>query len=343
MTQGSRCATWAGHDPADVDGLRDVERWREEKKFGAWALPRACLAVPPSAVSRRLARPFIRPTGDLLWASWDSARDHLAGPSFSFPSWPYELLWHEPSRYVITGDTSVGKTRAIVEWLTLTRFLARGVPRRDDAPDPLTEWARCAYSEARSARDAALRGDHEAVDSFSRLWLGVRDAKSWRDGVIDALLHGEWDSGPLTADHTFTEALKLIARRWVARWKPLWERMQNRQYVELLSRPLVPGRTDLGTLADTLTVPSTEDLVLGREIEDPRLRWILRQLAADSARDHAVARVFAENPRLNWKDAASAAGLPEAYGERVRRKLKRLARRYAGLCEASAATAGAAA
>ncbi|MFI7383439.1 hypothetical protein [Streptomyces sp. NPDC049813] len=204
-------------------------------------------------------------------------------------------------------------------------------------PTPAADWARCAYTAARSARDAALRGDHAEVDVFSRVWLGVKDAEAWRDGVVDALLSEGWDRGPLQPDHTFAKWLKLRAQRLLALWKPLWERMQGRQYVRLLSEPLVPGREDLGTLADALrsTSPSAEDIVLGREPEDPRLGWVLDRLAKDPM-DVRVAHAFAENPGLTWSQAARLAGArdpqdAERRGERVRRKLKRLAAQYVAL------------
>ncbi|MFD5899676.1 hypothetical protein [Streptomyces sp. NPDC060366] len=57
---------------------------------------------------------------------------------------------------------------------------------------------------------------------------------------------------------------------------------------------------------------------------DRRLAPVLRALASEEA---LLALTWAYG-KTSWERAAASAGLPEACGERVRRKLKRLGARY---------------
>ncbi|GAB2607131.1 hypothetical protein GCM10027168_44960 [Streptomyces capparidis] len=75
---------------------------------------------------------------------------------------------------------------------------------------------------------------------------------------------------------------------------------------------------------------SAEDGFAGR-----RVAQVLRGL---SPSERALALTWAEQG-LPWAEAAMVTGLPAAYGERVRRKLKRLGARCAHRATAAAATA----
>jgi hypothetical protein len=80
--------------------------------------------------------------------------------------------------------------------------------------------------------------------------------------------------------------------------------------------------------------PLRGDLVQERaRFTDDRLAAVLRALAADEVR---VALLWAVDG-TGWDQAAAGAGLPDCYGERVRRNLKRLGARHRE--RAAAATA----
>ncbi|MGA5900236.1 hypothetical protein [Streptomyces venetus] len=79
------------------------------------------------------------------------------------------------------------------------------------------------------------------------------------------------------------------------------------------------------TVQDLLAEHRTpESEVLG-ELADSRLLAVLRGLEADEA---TLARAWAASIDT-WHEAALGTGLPAGYGERVRRKLKRLGKRHA--------------
>ncbi|MFJ9953225.1 hypothetical protein [Kitasatospora sp. NPDC091207] len=77
---------------------------------------------------------------------------------------------------------------------------------------------------ALAARWAAIEGNYEAVDDFTRDVLGHANAVQWRDAVIDAL-PGDWvdrlgsyltDPEPLAILHRCTAAER---RRWTEPWE----------------------------------------------------------------------------------------------------------------------------
>ncbi|MFF4402786.1 hypothetical protein [Streptomyces sp. NPDC001480] len=70
-----------------------------------------------------------------------------------------------------------------------------------------------------------------------------------------------------------------------------------------------------------------EDLVFETAFEDPRVDAVLRGLTENERR---VAMAWAHPSTASWTEAARFAGVsdPEAFGERVRRKLKRLGTEY---------------
>ncbi|GAA3679307.1 hypothetical protein GCM10022420_071000 [Streptomyces iranensis] len=90
-------------------------------------------------------------------------------------------------------------------------------------------------------------------------------------------------------------------------------------------------------LADLVTDGSTpEDAVLRAVLADRRVVAVLRKLYRDEA---TVAHSWSETGDT-WRQAARDAGLPAAYGERVRRKLKRLGAQHTDLGQAAATTRG---
>jgi hypothetical protein len=191
--------------------------------------------------------------------------------------------------------------------------------------------ARAALSAALAARNAAIEGDAEAVDAFSRTWLGLSRPEAWREAVEMALL-GDWvqelGHGRATDDY-INDLLHRHASSEHRALQPVWERRVRGKRTVLLGQPLGPDLTVEDLLAERRT---PEDATLGEELADSRLLAVLRGLAADEA---ALARAWAADGE-SWAQATLDAELPAAYGERVRRKLKRLGARYAERAAAAA-------
>ncbi|MFB6784384.1 hypothetical protein ACFCX0_45760 [Streptomyces sp. NPDC056352] len=70
--------------------------------------------------------------------------------------------------------------------------------------------------------------------------------------------------------------------------------------------------------------------------DEKQAATVFRWLKPD---EQAVARAWAVSGAASWEEAAQSAGLPDAFGDRVRRKLKRLGERYEQR-RASAAVSG---
>ncbi|MFI6525593.1 hypothetical protein [Streptomyces uncialis] len=182
---------------------------------------------------------------------------------------------------------------------------------------PITREALLA---ALTARNAAIEGDHEAVDEFSRTWLGITRPERWRDAVEMALL-GEWVNNlgrGILRDPAVVDLLRNHAQIEHRHLQPLWERKVNGRRTALLSQPVSNDLTLHDILAERRT-PEAE--VLHAEHDDSRVAAVLRRLTPEEA---SVAEQWAAVPDINWHRAALAARLPETFGESVRRKLKRL-------------------
>ncbi|WP_328508289.1 hypothetical protein OG981_53785 [Streptomyces mirabilis] len=186
--------------------------------------------------------------------------------------------------------------------------------------------------QALSAREAALVGDGATIRSFTsevlERWSG------WNEPVSTALL-GNWadplyDQGHLTPDAL--EKLKSEASVIHRQLTPVWRRKVNHSRLLLLDTPLGDGLT-LSDLVSGQAAPGT-----GVEVgfEDPRLNTILKAL---SPAERAVTLALATNGVTTWAEAAMAAGAtqPEIQGEKVRRKVKRLAARSTGRAAAAEA------
>ncbi|MGW0188193.1 hypothetical protein ACWDV7_20810 [Streptomyces sp. NPDC003362] len=190
--------------------------------------------------------------------------------------------------------------------------------------------ARAALSAALAARSAAIEGDADAIDAFSRTWLGLSRLEAWREAVETALL-GDWveelGRGRAT-DAYISDLLHRHAGSEHRALQPLWERRVRGKRTVLLGQPLGADLTVEDLLAERHT---SEEAALAEELADSRLLAVLRGMAPDEA---ALARAWAAGGE-SWAQAALDAGLPETYGERVRRKLKRLGSRYAARAAAT--------
>ncbi|MER5483706.1 hypothetical protein ABT024_10860 [Streptomyces sp. NPDC002812] len=189
-------------------------------------------------------------------------------------------------------------------------------------PWQLTRSERLLLQNALVARNAAIDGDHDTVDEFSRTWLGLEHPARWRAAVEMALL-GDWVDAlhdRAVDDPALRHLLRREADEAHHQMLPLWEHRTRSQRVTLLSRPVGDGLT----LADVVTDRRCpESLLVDDEFQDPRVGAVLRQLAEP---EEKVARTWAAGAD-SWAVAAVDSAQPAAYGERVRRKLHRLGAR----------------
>ncbi|MCX5115408.1 hypothetical protein OOK13_44710 [Streptomyces sp. NBC_00378] len=121
------------------------------------------------------------------------------------------------------------------------------------------------------------------------------------------------------------QRLRKEAERAHRNIQPLWERKANGHHVTMLDTPTTGGLTLADLAADT--AEPDDDLLRGT-IDEPRIREILAELDPD---ERDVALTYARNPSIgSWTEAARSTGAkdPERFGERVRRRLKRLGDRH---------------
>ncbi|MFF2363823.1 hypothetical protein ACFVU0_14060 [Streptomyces sp. NPDC058122] len=170
-----------------------------------------------------------------------------------------------------------------------------------------------------------------ATDHLARDVLLVPRSERWRQAVSTAVL-GNWCASLLQTGHlplTALDVLKAQARTVHRELVPLWRRRTRHGRVLSLDASLGEGLSlhDLvATHVDLLAHTA------GKVFENERLAAVLRGL---NPTERAVVFAYAEGEGTTWTEAAAVTGAldPEAFGERVRRKAKRLAaeqRRRAG-------------
>jgi hypothetical protein len=175
-------------------------------------------------------------------------------------------------------------------------------------------------AHALGAREAAVRGKEELVDAFATQVIGRRGTR-WREAVSTALL-GEW-ADPLTIGHRLgPEAIACLrkeAEKLHRQLMPLWRRRTGGSRLLLLDMPLGDGLSLHDLLAD---VADPGWIAIEAYSEDAQLGAVLHSLHPD---ERAVAMAWAHRGVATWTDAALFAGVPdpEAFGERVRRKVRR--------------------
>ncbi|WP_333738217.1 hypothetical protein [Streptomyces sp. IBSBF 2806] len=168
----------------------------------------------------------------------------------------------------------------------------------------------------------ALPENPAAMDNLATKVLTLPRSERWREAISTALL-GDWSdpllrTGQLPA--TALGVLKADARAIHRELMPIWRRRTRHGRVLSLD-------ADLGGLSLHDLVAAGIDLLThttGGVFEDERLNIVLRGLN-DAERLTLLA--YAEGDGTTWTEAAAVTGAadPEAFGERVRRKAKRLA------------------
>ncbi|MFE4999281.1 hypothetical protein ACFRH4_50200 [Streptomyces mirabilis] len=167
--------------------------------------------------------------------------------------------------------------------------------------------------------------DHSSghLDGFAAEVLVVPRSERWREAVSTALL-GNWCDSLVRTGRlpvTALSALRAEARTLHRQSVPLWRRRTRHGRSLSLDAALGDGLSLYDLVAadvDLLTHTA------GGAFEDERLNAVLRGLAPA---ERQVVVAYAEGEGTTWTEAAAhvGAGAPEAFGERVRRKVKRLA------------------
>ncbi|MEV5879967.1 hypothetical protein AB0L75_38310 [Streptomyces sp. NPDC052101] len=163
-----------------------------------------------------------------------------------------------------------------------------------------------------------------AVDDFlAANVLVVPRSERWREAVSTALIGSWcdplWQTGQLSS--TALGALKAEARVVHRQLVPLWRRRTRHGRVLSLDASLGDGLSLYDLVAtDVDLLARTADGVF----EDERLNRVLHGLTEN---ERQTVFAYAEGEGTTWTEAAvyASATDPEAFGERVRRKAKRLA------------------
>lgn len=180
---------------------------------------------------------------------------------------------------------------------------------------------------ALEARQAALVGHSDLVQAFATDVLGLARSSRWQEAVSTALL-GDWIQPLFTGqrlDDSAVAQLRADARTTHRHLVPLWRRRTRHGRVLLLDTPLDEGLT-LHDLAFGIT--DAETPLLEYEPEDLRLAALIRALLPA---ERVAVLAWADPNVRSWAEAARQAGVddPATFGERVRRKCRRLAAEFA--------------
>jgi hypothetical protein len=196
---------------------------------------------------------------------------------------------------------------------------------------------------ALEARADALRNRRGKVENFAARVLGVNRSTRWGEAVSTALMGG-WTRSLDEHGCLQPEALGQLraeARTIHRQLVPLWRRRVRRSRLLLLDAPLGDGLCLYDLVADRANL---SDACLGTAIHDDRLVRIVRHLTPE---ERLVVIALATGDGTTWTEAAAHAGAsdPAAFGERVRRKTRRLAvraeeRRAAARATTASALAG---
>ncbi|MEU6741363.1 hypothetical protein [Streptosporangium sandarakinum] len=254
----------------------------------------------------------------------------------------FGLPWSDDYVLVVDSDgVSVDSGPAAPDqsvWVTCSTQLGSFRRKYRDSNASPRAWA---VYYALQARDWALGRDCgcSGSESFPSKQLVLPRGPQWDQAVHTALL-GDW-ADPLTnggrIDPSVLSRIKSDAQTIHRQLVPIWRRRVRRSRVLLLETQLGDNLTLHDLVAGELRM---DDLVFEAAFDDERINTVLAQL--DPA-ERRVAMAWAHPTIATWTEAARFAGAtsPEAYGERVRRKLKRLGNRYTARSHAAATRDGA--
>ncbi|MET7575180.1 hypothetical protein ABZT04_43000 [Streptomyces sp. NPDC005492] len=153
--------------------------------------------------------------------------------------------------------------------------------------------------------------------------LVLPDSQRWRDALSTALI-GPWASSLDCTSYLPCAALSVLraeVRTLHRQLGPIWRRRTRHGPVLSLDACLGDGLS----LHDLIAANGgCAELPTGKVFDDERLNTVIGALAPA---ERAVVIAYAKGEGTTWTEAAAATGAadPEAFGERVRRKAKRLA------------------
>ncbi|MFB4298463.1 hypothetical protein [Actinomadura sp. NTSP31] len=165
--------------------------------------------------------------------------------------------------------------------------------------------------------------------------LAGRTGPQWREAADTALL--SWPaSGRRNTVHGGMGWLRAQIHQAHRQLTPIWRRKSGHQRVLLLDTPFGESGATLHDLVSGS--PPPDELALGAVPDDPRLAAVLDAL---TRQERMVVLAWAHWQPNTWAEAAMLARAtdPVAYGERVRRKLKRLGNQHAQRAAAARSTA----
>ncbi|MFD5015373.1 hypothetical protein [Streptomyces chartreusis] len=260
----------------------------------------SCVRLP--LPSQRITTAKDIPTHDALT---------VQAPSFGDP----RFLALSPGQHLMAVETADGLRRTDVSKGTMPSV-------RYAHPDLLHACTvRSVVSGCAPVRRSETATDW--VEPLASHALVLPRSERWTQALTTALL-GDWCAPLLTEGFlpaTAVGVLKAEARILHRQLVPIWRRRTRYGRVLSLDADLGDGLS----LYDL--VAADVDLLAGTEggvFEDERLNAVLSGLDKNERR---VVFAYAEGEGTTWTEAAAAAGAtdPHAFGERVRRKAKRLA------------------
>ncbi|MFE7070440.1 hypothetical protein ACFU96_10170 [Streptomyces sp. NPDC057620] len=163
----------------------------------------------------------------------------------------------------------------------------------------------------------------ESTDRVTARVLVLPRSERWREAVTTALLgpwcDPLWQTGALPT--TALGALKAEARTIHRQLVPVWRRRTRHGRVLSLDAALGDGMSLHDLVAAEVDVL---EQVAATDFTDERIQAMLHRL---DAAERQVVLAYAYGEGTTWTEAAAVAGAtdPEAFGERVRRKTRRLA------------------
>jgi len=222
-------------------------------------------------------------------------------------------------------NTTAADARAPSLWFSMPII----VPRQT-APEVASRAIRAALD----ARDRVVHDDptdsREAVAGYVSKWLGLRPTPAIVEAAGNALLQAPLEPDDTAPERDVIQRLHSEIVRQRRAWRPIGETQLGGRRVDSLQRTLNPAADTTTIVADTVAIEDLHTVHGGWD--DDRLTRVLNMLRPD---ERHVALAYAHDGGTTWSGAARACGLPDPFGERVRRKLLRLGRQLTSRITAS--------